>query len=249
MKFWVQFPAAPLIFAIALGKVEVFHPRSTMSRHAGSFDVSYEKKRIEIAWEGGFEDVKDTLACPHCSGHNLHHYGFTDYERGEDAKTVEIVDCGSVLFDDKGERHSVYGRINCHSFTGGALQVFSDLQGDRNPSARRHGIVIKFWCENCSNISLLCIDQHKGISQIGWRAVKVTPSKDLEKKKRKTIKPKLRFDILERDNHTCQACGATPHDGATLEIDHIQPFSKGGTDEPNNLQVLCRECNAGKGAR
>jgi 5-methylcytosine-specific restriction endonuclease McrA len=66
---------------------------------------------------------------------------------------------------------------------------------------------------------------------------------------RKTIKPSLRFEILRRDNYRCQMCGVTAKDGATLEIDHIYPVSKGGTNEPDNLQVLCRDCNAGKGAQ
>jgi hypothetical protein len=215
-----------------------------------TLDFSYEEKLVEFAWEASGWDVKNALACPHCGSANLHHYGFTDYDRDEDAATVEIVDCGSVIFDDTGERHSVWGRVGCASpAVGSNLQVFSDLSSDRNPSARRHGIVVKFWCECCPNISLLCIDQHKGYSFIGWRAIKASPKKDLEKKKRKTIKPKVRFNILERDNYTCQACGATPQNGATLEIDHIKPIAKGGTDDLLNLQVLCRECNAGKGAR
>ena len=34
-----------------------------------------------------------------------------------------------------------------------------------------------------------------------------------------------------------------------LEVDHIAPTSKGGTDDPSNLQLLCRSCNAIKGDR
>lgn len=64
--------------------------------------------------------------------------------------------------------------------------------------------------------------------------------------KRKPIKPSLRFEILKRDDYRCQMCGVTAKDGATLEIDHIMPVSKGGTNDAGNLQVLCRDCNAGK---
>ena len=49
-----------------------------------------------------------------------------------------------------------------------------------------------------------------------------------------------------RDNYTCQICGATVKDGAKLEIDHIVPFSKGGTNKESNLQVLCQQCNREK---
>lgn len=66
------------------------------------------------------------------------------------------------------------------------------------------------------------------------------------KPRRKPIKPSVRFQVLKRDDYRCQMCGATAKDGATLEIDHITPVSKGGSNDPENLQVLCRDCNAGK---
>jgi hypothetical protein len=66
---------------------------------------------------------------------------------------------------------------------------------------------------------------------------------------RKPIPKRTRFDVLHRADYTCQACGAKAADGAELHIDHIHPVSKGGTNDPANLQALCRDCNLGKGAR
>lgn len=69
------------------------------------------------------------------------------------------------------------------------------------------------------------------------------------KANRKPMKPSLRFEILKRDDYRCQMCGVTAKDGAKLEIDHIHPVSKGGSNNTSNLQVLCRDCNAGKGVQ
>ena len=69
------------------------------------------------------------------------------------------------------------------------------------------------------------------------------------KPKRIPIPTALRFDVLTKAAYRCQACGAKAADGAELHIDHIHPVSKGGTNDPTNLQALCRDCNLGKGAR
>ena len=66
------------------------------------------------------------------------------------------------------------------------------------------------------------------------------------KNSRRLISGTTRQNVLMRDNYTCQICGATVKDGAKLEIDHIIPYSKGGTNKENNLQVLCQQCNREK---
>lgn len=50
--------------------------------------------------------------------------------------------------------------------------------------------------------------------------------------------------VLKRDRK-CLLCGNGPDD-APLEVDHIVPQSKGGSNDITNLQVLCRPCNQGK---
>lgn len=62
---------------------------------------------------------------------------------------------------------------------------------------------------------------------------------------RRPIRDHVRRTVMERDGHACVECSATE----ALTLDHIWPYSKGGTDEPANLRVLCRSCNSKKGAR
>lgn len=67
---------------------------------------------------------------------------------------------------------------------------------------------------------------------------------ELRQKQRNRRIPKSTRDyIFQRDNYTCQHCGSIDN----LEIDHIFPFSRGGGNEPENLQLLCKTCNLRKG--
>jgi len=65
------------------------------------------------------------------------------------------------------------------------------------------------------------------------------------KKKRidRYIPLKIRKEILNKYKNKCVNCGS----GENLEIDHIKPLSKGGTNDFDNLQILCKECNVKKG--
>ena len=54
---------------------------------------------------------------------------------------------------------------------------------------------------------------------------------------------RVRFLILQRGLYRCRICKAS---GVKLEVDHIVPLSLGGSNDIDNLQALCVQCNRGK---
>lgn len=67
---------------------------------------------------------------------------------------------------------------------------------------------------------------------------------------------KHRFEVYTKGNFECAYCKrkftkpkewnetCAIHDGEMfLEIDHIKPLSKGGSDKIENKQSLCQKCN------
>ena len=63
--------------------------------------------------------------------------------------------------------------------------------------------------------------------------------------KRKGISKSTRFEVFKRDSFTCQYCGKRAPD-VVLEVDHINPVSKGGDNDISNLITACFDCNRGK---
>ena len=59
----------------------------------------------------------------------------------------------------------------------------------------------------------------------------------------------IRWRVLQRDGHRCRSCGATAEGGARMNVDHIIPRYKNPelALTLSNLQVLCADCNHGKG--
>ena len=54
-----------------------------------------------------------------------------------------------------------------------------------------------------------------------------------------------RRNLLRRDGHACQYCGATER----LTLDHVLPRSRGGPETWENLVAACTRCNNRKGSR
>jgi len=74
----------------------------------------------------------------------------------------------------------------------------------------------------------------------------LTETEELRKVNR-SISRKMFLRIVRRDNQTCQICGKNLKE-EEIEIDHIIPFSEGGSTEESNLRVLCEDCNRRKRA-
>lgn len=73
-------------------------------------------------------------------------------------------------------------------------------------------------------------------------------NKSFPDKARKAISDSLRHKLIHAANSRCALCGKSPKTDASihLEIDHITPYSKGGTNDLDNLRVLCNLCNRGR---
>lgn len=60
---------------------------------------------------------------------------------------------------------------------------------------------------------------------------------------------RLRMEALKKHGARCQCCGASPQTGAVINVDHVKPrklFPELALSL-DNLQILCHECNHGKG--
>ena len=56
----------------------------------------------------------------------------------------------------------------------------------------------------------------------------------------------LKQELMRRQNNTCAYCG-NRKTAPTLEIDHVVPVVRGGSNDKSNLQVICAPCNQRKG--
>lgn len=67
----------------------------------------------------------------------------------------------------------------------------------------------------------------------------------LVEKRSRNISSEVKRAVYERDGGCCVQCGSNED----IEYDHDLPFSKGGSNTVNNIQILCFRCNREKGAK
>jgi hypothetical protein len=61
--------------------------------------------------------------------------------------------------------------------------------------------------------------------------------------------PRKRLAIYLRDGMACAYCGAGIENGVSLSLDHLQPYSLGGSNHEGNLITCCKKCNSSRGNR
>ena len=98
-------------------------------------------------------DDNRSVPCPVCGSHTLHQDTVEVFFRKEDAKSgIAVLVQGKATHDDDVDLVPV--------------SVSTDQTG--NPSPRRDGVAIQFWCEACPATPVLHVLQHKGDTIIEW---------------------------------------------------------------------------------
>jgi 5-methylcytosine-specific restriction enzyme A len=92
------------------------------------------------------------------------------------------------------------------------------------------------------------INEANNRSDVPSKDRKTISKKSSNQNRSRSIPLSVRLDVLTRDGYKCVYCGRSSQK-IDLEIDHIIPYSKGGSNQIDNLQSLCFDCNRGKGAR
>jgi 5-methylcytosine-specific restriction endonuclease McrA len=82
------------------------------------------------------------------------------------------------------------------------------------------------------------------VAAVWWLLRRRRPGQVRRVRRRKVWSDAERQEIMARSDGACVFCGSQDQ----LEIDHIIPFSRGGACSVDNAQILCRPCNARKGA-
>ena len=69
---------------------------------------------------------------------------------------------------------------------------------------------------------------------------------DEPQRSRPTFNAKDKAHLYSAQKGKCNGCNVK-FPARNMTVDHIKPFSKGGSDRPSNLQLLCNSCNSMKG--
>ena len=119
------------------------------------------------------------------------------------------------------------------------------------PVLRKHGVVERngdlvtlttkrLTLEQKAKLKMLCEQRlqefvvKRGLGVWDYRMLESDPVPD-----------SVRYEVLRESNGRCALCGATKKE-RILQVDHIKPRSRGGSNDKSNLQALCDECNRAK---
>lgn len=119
-------------------------------------------------------------------------------------------------------------------------------ENDMHPSEIRKSDIIR-WRLESAIVGLYggSVSEPRKLASAGIPKPASTVKKEEKKKARKALTNAVMGEVWIRDGGKCVECGAMEE----LEFDHMIPYSKGGSSEPENLRILCRPCNRSRGNR
>ena len=83
---------------------------------------------------------------------------------------------------------------------------------------------------------------------LGRRPPKTLIDAVRRKDRERTLTDAELLDLERRQSMRCRLCGVLLLGEVRAHVDHILPVALGGTSDLLNLQLLCSQCNLGKGA-
>jgi len=90
------------------------------------------------------------------------------------------------------------------------------------------------------------VDNHRGVYEFVLKPSKTYA--DLRLLSKRLFSDVDKETKYEQQEHKCAICNGE-FDLANMHADHITPWSDGGKTTPDNLQMLCRDCNLRKSAQ
>ncbi len=207
---------------------------------------------LAMSWdkELKFTDGEKTLPLAISSGQfipwGLDGGGFTDGETVglfvRDEKTRQLIrDRDPIILE-------AFARILDEIDEISTVMWFDDLWGEHYDDAileEKANMVLQSkyssdWKKHCAKQALAYLEGERR------KAIEKKAKRRYSRRRRNQFagkKDALMLALIERDGYQCRKCSGQED----LSIDHIVPLSKGGSDDLDNLQILCKSCNSSKG--
>lgn len=138
-----------------------------------------------------------------------------------------------------------------YSFEAENLELLASDEGLRLCLAFARGRVYAMWEDERRRFAKLQLSKDAGERQRLYASERAANGGELDFFRSNTWQ-RLRFEVLADADGCCVLCGRSYRDhGVALEVDHIKPRSRFPdlSLDRDNLQVLCFDCNRGKGNR
>lgn len=105
---------------------------------------------------------------------------------------------------------------------------------------------VYYWAEDgmdAEAVALLAWDRERRQDARLDRLRKIRAAEeDAERGRRERLPDEVRAAVWRRDEGRCVRCGSEQE----LQFDHVIPFSRGGGNAVENIQILCGPCNRAK---